>query len=337
MKIHELQFEYPEDLVATKPMRPSRILTVQKDRFKEVLWFDFLKQIPYGDLLIVNNTKVMKRRVFSGNLEILFLHPSKENPYEWQVLFPSKKFNVGDVIELPMGKRMVLKQKGRPQIVETDAILDDHFFEQTAEIPLPPYIQKARGERRNLAEDHTWYQTHWAKKPGSFAAPTASLHFSQRDFNELRERGVEIHELTLHVGLGTFLPVTTEDLNDHEMHEEYVEIPFATWQAIERAHFEGRKVWVLGTTCARALESMALNKLTETAEGYSGFTDILILPGHEWKVVDRLMTNFHLPESTLLALVAAFSNIDIVKKAYKFAIDQRFRLFSYGDLSVWYK
>ena len=226
-------------------------------------------------------------------------------------------------------------QKGRPQIVEASEALDEKYFDQVAELPLPPYIQKARGERHTVQADESWYQTHWAQKPGSFAAPTASLHFSIEDFAALRKRGVKILELTLHVGLGTFLPVTAEDLDQHDMHAEYVEIPKETWEQIQKAKTEGKKIWSLGTTATRALESAGAGLLNENANGLHGLTRILIQPGFQWKVVDRLLTNFHQPESTLLALVAGFSDLNTVKSVYQYAISKHFRLFSYGDLSVW--
>jgi S-adenosylmethionine:tRNA ribosyltransferase-isomerase len=335
MKISDLQYEYPENLVATQPQRPSRVLWIENQRPAEIPWSELLRKIPAGDVLVVNNTKVLKRRVFAGDLEILFLGRLSGAHEHWEVLFPSKKFKLGDQIALPMGPRMTLKQKGRPQIVEISEALNEEYFEKVAELPLPPYIQKARAERHTVEADESWYQTHWASAPGSFAAPTASLHFSPQDFQILRDRGVQILELTLHVGLGTFLPVTAEDLDQHDMHAEWAEIPRATWGAIQNAKVEGRKVWSLGTTATRALESAASGVLNEGEMGLQGLTQILIQPGYSWKVVDRLLTNFHQPESTLLALVAGFSDLNTVKSVYQYAISRDFRLFSYGDLSVW--
>lgn len=341
MKISDLQFDYPEHLVATQPQRPSRVLMVENGSPKEISLQDLLRVIPAGDLLIINNTKVLKRRVFADDLEILFLGRlaavDSSAPENWQVLFPSKKYKIGDEIDLPLGRKIKLVQKGRPQIVQSSEPLTEDYFEKVAELPLPPYIQKARGERHTVDADESWYQTHWAKKPGSFAAPTASLHFQPEDFSTLQQRGVEIHELTLHVGLGTFLPVTAEDLDQHQMHSEWVEIPRSTWAAVRKAQAEGRKIWSLGTTATRALESAGQGILKETETGLQGFTDILIQPGYQWHVVDRLLTNFHQPESTLLALVAGFSDLNTVKSVYQYAISHSFRLFSYGDLSVWLK
>jgi S-adenosylmethionine:tRNA ribosyltransferase-isomerase len=337
VKISDLRFEYPQDLVATQPARPSRVLWVQNEKFSEISIPQLMDRIPSGDVLVLNNTKVLKRRVFADPLEILFLGKLNQPGEFWEVLFPSKKYSLGDVIELPLGVKMTLRQKGRPQIVEVDRSLDENYFEKVAELPLPPYIQKARGERHTVEADQTWYQTAWASNPGSFAAPTASLHFSQNDLQKLRDKAVHIVELTLHVGLGTFLPVTAEDLNDHDMHSEWVSIRHSSWQTIQKVRKDGGKVWSLGTTSTRALESAGSGLLKEGTEGLQGLTKLLIQPGYEWKVVDRLLTNFHQPESTLLALVAGFCNLNTVKSAYEYAISHRFRLFSYGDLSVWIK
>jgi S-adenosylmethionine:tRNA ribosyltransferase-isomerase len=333
MKLSDLRFEYPEELVATEPMRPSRVLWVEQGSTREVAFAEVLSKIPAGDLLIVNNTRVLKRRLFAKladgtELEILFL--SQKTPLRWEVLFPSKKYAVGAVIVLPEGRRMTLVQKGRPQLVELDQEVNEDYFARHAELPLPPYIQKARGERHNQRADDRWYQTAWAKNDGSFAAPTASLHFSAEDIENLKDRGVIVLEVTLHVGLGTFLPVMAEDLDQHEMHSEYFEIAESDWQKILTAKNHGRKIWALGTTAVRALESAARGQK-------SGFTKILLQEGSEFKVVDRLLTNFHQPESTLLALVAGFVGLRVVQEAYGEAIQRKFRLFSYGDLSVWIK
>lgn len=339
MKVTDLDFAYPESLVATEPKYPSRVLQVDLHKEglpQEISLQQLLEQIPAGDLLVVNNTKVLKRRVFAGELEILFL--SQKNETSWEVLFPSRKYRLGDNILLPGGVTMTLVQKGRPQHVELSERVGEDYFQTWGELPLPPYIQKARAQRHTVSEDESWYQTKWAQKPGSFAAPTASLHFQETEMNFLKSRGVEILEVTLHVGLGTFLPVTAEDLDQHEMHEEYAEIPAGVWDRLLRSRGEGYKVWALGTTATRALESAAAGLLERDVEGnLKGFTKILIQPPYQFQVVDRLLTNFHQPQSTLLALVSAFAGLEKVKACYQWAIARNFRLFSYGDLSVWLK
>ncbi len=330
MKLSDLHFSYPEELVATEPVKPSRVLWVHGSEMQEISLSQLLHRIPPGDALVINNTKVLKRRIFVGDLEILFLSSQGQQGLEWQVLFPSKKFSVGDIIDLPRGVKMTLLSKGRPQTVKVEPALTEEYFEEVAELPLPPYIQKARGKRHTVSQDESWYQTDWAQKAGSFAAPTASLHFSKADIEYLQRRGVKICEVTLHVGLGTFLPVSVEDLDQHEMHEEYFEVAAETWREIQNVKAGGQKIWALGTTAARTLESVSGQRLW-------GTTRLLIQPGFQWKIVDCLMTNFHQPESTLLALVAGFSDLATLKAAYQFAIGRKFRLFSYGDLSVWTK
>ncbi len=335
MKLADLDFSYPEELIATAPQRPSRVMWVQgQDEPQEITFQDLMARIPSGDILVVNNTRVLKRRVFAGEVEILFL--KQTNAQEWEVLFPSKKYKIGSVLELPLGLSMTLLEKGRPQKVRLSEPVGEDYFQKVAELPLPPYIQKAREQRHTVEADESWYQTAWAKTPGSFAAPTASLHFSHKDMEELKARGVRVAEVTLHVGLGTFLPVTAEDLNDHDMHEECVEVSAATWALIQETKTKGGHVWALGTTTTRSLESVGLGLLPGSAQtGFQGFTKLLIQPGYQFKVVDRLLTNFHQPQSTLLALVAGFSSLERVKACYQWAIERKFRLFSYGDLTCW--
>lgn len=337
MKITDLDYSYPEELIATSPVRPSRVMWVPKNESEmpsEISIQELLSRFEKGDALVVNNTRVLKRRVFSGDVEILFL--KQLNATDWEVLFPSKKFKIGQALPLPLDIEMTLVQKGRPQVVRLSQEVNEDYFQKVAELPLPPYIQKARDQRHTVEADESWYQTAWNKTPGSFAAPTASLHFTADDIQSLCDRGVQVLEVTLHVGLGTFLPVTAEDLNDHDMHEEYVEVSGLTWQAIQKTHQAGKLVWSLGTTTTRSLESVAAGLLKGSeSEGFQGFSKLLIQPGFEFKVVDRLLTNFHQPESTLLALVSGFSSLARVKACYQWAIERKFRLFSYGDLSAW--
>lgn len=330
MKLSDLKYDYPEELVATEPKRPSRVMWVQDDQPSEISLSNLIEKIPKGDVFVINNTKVLKRRVFAENeTEVLFLDQVNSN--HWTVLFPSKKLKIGDELKLPNGFVMTFVEKGRPQLVKVTPSIAEKDFATMAELPLPPYIQKARGERHNVSADESWYQTAWAHKPGSMAAPTASLHFSKQDIESLRAKGVKIIELTLHVGLGTFLPVSAEDLDNHEMHSENYEISESSWNEILKSKKEGRKVWSLGTTSTRVLESVARTGIL------FGSTDILLQEGSEFKIVDRVLTNFHQPESTLLALVSGFTNLETVKKCYAWAIDRKFKLFSYGDLSVWIK
>jgi S-adenosylmethionine:tRNA ribosyltransferase-isomerase len=334
VKLSDLRYEYPESLVATLPQKDFRILSKAPDRAPEE-WSRnrLLESFQPGDLLIINDTKVEKRRVFSGEIEIVFIEELAAN--RWSVLFPAKKMKLGGVLPLPGGIEARLVEKGLPQVLETSQAVTAAYFEAHGEPALPPYIQKARGRRHAEHEDARWYQTDWAREAGSVAAPTASLHFTSEDFHRLRRRGVHVEALTLHVGLGTFLPVKTEDLRDHRMHSEKVAIPKPLIKKIQEAQAKGAKISALGTTVCRSLESWALGLLNEGENDLSGETRLFIMPGFEFRVVDRLLTNFHQPESTLLALVAGFAGLDEVKAAYDWAVERKFRLFSYGDLSVW--
>ncbi len=330
-EILDLIYDYPESLVATSPQRPPRVAWIDGTApAQEISLQALLEKIPAGDVLVVNDTRVLKRRVFAEGLEILFLN-QLENPLEWEVLFPSRDLKVGAEVTLPLGRKFTLLAKGRPQKIQTNEILDESFFDEVAELPLPPYIQKARGERHNVQEDVSWYQTAWAEKPGSLAAPTASLHFSENDIAVLKKRGVQVETLTLHVGLGTFLPLTDVAFEKGVLHKEPVSISSKTWENLKKAKTEGRKIWALGTTVTRSLESAALGM------GLSFETDLFIRPGFQFKMVDVLMTNFHQPGSSLLSLVMAFAEAEKVKQTYAWAIQKEFKLFSYGDFSVWKK
>ncbi len=366
----DLKFDYPEDLVATEPARPTRVLYVEQP-LAEISISQLLQKFSPGDALVINDTQVLRRRLFANSpntsakstknasdakpFEIVFLQPLSDSSLQnlnlldvnfpnpenapptqyWQVLFPCQKMKVGESLELPGGLRMDLVSKGLPQVVKVHGELDFAYFQEFGELPLPPYIQRARGERHNRQLDDKWYQSAWGVSPGSLAAPTASLHFSAEDLETLRSRGVKVLPLTLHVGLGTFLPLQSEDLAGHEMHSEFIEIPKSTAFALEEVRRNKKKIWALGTTATRSLESLAAGLLTETPSAFVGESKLFIYPPYQFHYVDRLLTNFHQPESTLLALVFAFAGADQVRTAYQFAIAQRMRLFSYGDLSVW--
>lgn len=344
MRTESLDFPYPDHLIAAD--RPaaeshaSRVMWVESGEPRELVGgiSALLEAIPVGDCLVINDTRVVKRRLFTLNteLEILFLAPLDSDARRWRVLCPSSRWRDGVVQTLPDGVGLKLVERGRTQVVESDQSLRDDYFETFGELPLPPYIQKARAERHQRQTDELHYQTQWAEKQGSLAAPTASLHFTGEDLKKLEARGVRVLRITLHVGLGTFLPVTVDDLNEHVMHSESVVISPEVWRELSTVRAAGGSVWAMGTTVARALESAACARLPGTAEtGFVGETDLLIQPGFQWRVVDRLLTNFHQPRSTLLALVASFAGLEIVKDAYAWAIAREFRLFSYGDLSVW--
>jgi S-adenosylmethionine:tRNA ribosyltransferase-isomerase len=380
MHIKDLEFIYPDELVALEPSYPHRVMLVERGEPKELSWSELLSLIPQGDLLVINDTEVVKRRVFAETgEEILFLCRGVEtqrawetkwdglegcqhsalslqagslcgsglltaNTSEaevgasklWQVLFTARKLKLGDRLQLPDGVEMCLLEKGLPQLVGLNRPIGEAYFDRYGELPLPPYIQKARKLRHNRPDDARWYQTAWARQKGSYAAPTASLHFSSEDLKLLKTKGVEVATLTLHVGLGTFLPVRSEQLKDHDMHSEEVSISAHTLHTIKQVRARGGRVWALGTTVVRALEAWARGHFQEqVGGGVGGETALLLQPGESFYIVDRLMTNFHQPCSTLLALVTAFAGLKEVHQSYAWAVEHRFRLFSYGDLSVW--
>ncbi|MEK7356558.1 MAG: tRNA preQ1(34) S-adenosylmethionine ribosyltransferase-isomerase QueA, partial [Bdellovibrionota bacterium] len=333
MRTESLDFPYPDDLVATERAPTSRVMYVESAEPRELGGLDeILAKFQKGDVLVLNDTRVLNRRVFAeSELEILFIAPLDEARTRWSVLCPATRWKNGVDQKLPCGVMLKLVERGRPQTVEASRSLDETYFDEAGELPLPPYIQKARGTRHNRSEDKTAYQTQWARNAGSLAAPTASLHFSTEQLDALRERGVSVQFLTLHVGLGTFLPVTVDSLDEHVMHAEAAHITGETWAAIQTAKASGDRVWALGTTVTRALESAAQGLLKPLPNGgFAGETRLFIRPGFEYQVVDVLMTNFHQPRSTLLALVSAFAGLETVKRCYEWAIARKFRLFSYG-------
>lgn len=338
MKTRDLDFSYPDDLIATSPQKVSRVMWVdlaQNRPPEETTVTQLASRMKANDVFVINETRVLKARVSTlSGLEILFVKDLGGGC--WEVLCPARRWsNTGET--LPCGTPIELVQSGLPQKVRTTAPIDFSYFEKYGDLPLPPYIQQKRGERKSRERDVQDYQTAWAKVAGSLAAPTASFHFKAADIDRIKARGLDVAPICLHVGLGTFLPVHSEDLDQHQMHSEFVSIPFSTVQKIKQAQENGGRVWALGTTVTRALEAWGQGLLPETPEGFVGETDIFIKPGYEFKVVNVLMTNFHQPQSTLLALVAAFSDLDTVLSCYRWAIEREFRLFSYGDLSVWTK
>lgn len=343
MKTSEFDFSYPEELVAIERPPQSRAMVVEinacgASQPRELVDArQALDLLEPGDVLVINDSKVVPRRVFSSQgLEILFLRALNESGLSWEVLCPASRWHGSVDQTLPEGVSATLVARGRPQTVRVSIPIDENYFQRVGELPLPPYIQKARGERGNRASDQAQYQSAWAERAGSLAAPTASLHFSNEDLARATRRGVEVARLTLHVGLGTFLPVASEDLDQHVMHAEWVEISAEVWRTVTNAKRTGRKIFALGTTVTRALEAAADGKIAARDDGgFLGETALFITPGYRFQVVDGLLTNFHQPRSTLVALVAAFAGLEAVKQSYAWAIERRFRLFSYGDLSAW--
>jgi S-adenosylmethionine:tRNA ribosyltransferase-isomerase len=305
-------------------------------RMEDRTFEDLPGLISAGDVLVVNETRVFParlrgRRPGGGEAEVLLLHPSGHQPRSWIALVrPGAKLRPGRVIEVgaELAVEILDTIAGGERLVRliTDLPVEE-ALDRYGEVPLPPYVR-----RKATAEDRERYQTVYARSSGSVAAPTAGLHFTPELLRRIEERRVAISKLVLHVGVGTFRPVEEDDPALHRMHREWYEVPEEAVATIERARSGGGAVWAVGTTTVRTLESIA------TEEGRlragSGWTDIFIRPPYAFRAVDRLVTNFHLPRSTLLMLVAAFAGYDLLQEAYRQAIAREYRFYSYGDAMV---
>lgn len=292
-----------------------------------------------GDCLVLNNTKVLAARFYAqkttgGQLEGLFL--AEEQPGQWQVLLKNaRKINSGDTIELldrhlkPYCKVTATKSEGLGQwmLEPTEPVDAMAALEQIGFAPLPPYIKRTK-EDTHPEEDLDRYQTVYAERAGAVAAPTAGLHFDGPMLDQIQQMGVRLAYVTLHVGIGTFRPVQTETLDEHPMHEERYEISEEVAAIINETAQAGGRIIAVGTTSVRTLESVAKNRAVHAEQGK---TRLFIQPGYEFQIVDAIITNFHLPKSTLMALVGAFAGMEYTMQAYRHAIEQRYRFYSYGD------
>ena len=334
LKTSDFYYDLPEELIAQTPVEPrdsSRLLvfdrkndSVSHKNFRDI--YDLLNK---GDLLVINTTKVYPARIFAytvngGKVEILLL--KRINLTDWEVLVkPGKKCREGVVLTIneELSVEIVSRTEEGGRIVRFifDGVFED-ILSRVGEMPLPPYI-------REKLKDQSRYQTVYCKKEGSAAAPTAGLHFTKELIEKLKNKGVEFAEVNLNVGLGTFRPVKSEDLSGHKMHTEYFEIDEKNAEIINRAKIEGRRVIAVGTTSVRTLESAANED--GTVKAMSGDTNIFIYPPYKFKVVDSLITNFHLPESTLIMLVSALSTRERILEIYKIAVQEKYRFFSFGD------
>lgn len=336
MKTSDFDYELPEELIAQHPAAQrdhSRLLVMDKytGAVEHRVFRDIVNYLHAGDVLVLNNTKVIPARIFgvkeggTAKIEVLLLKRDDDLPNTWEVLVhPGKRAKVGTVIDFGEGRLkgevIANTSAGRKVTFHFDGIFEE-ILEELGIMPLPPYIHEQ-------LEDQNRYQTVYAKVDGSAAAPTAGLHFTTELLETLRQNGIEIEEVLLHVGLGTFKPVSEEDIEDHEMHSEYYEISQETADRINKAKAEGRRIISVGTTSTRALESAAKDGRLQAG---SGWTNIFIYPGYKWQIIDGLITNFHLPKSTLMMLVSALSTREHILAAYKEAVAQRYRFFSFGD------
>ena len=339
MRVADFSFNLPEELIARYPKEKrtsSRLMTLDGNSgsIKDAEFTDILSQINAGDLLVFNNTRVIPARMFGqkesgGKVEVLV-----------ERLLDDKRFlaHIRASKSPKQGTKIVLENKINATMVgrhdalfELEIHSDDNILqvlENIGHMPLPPYI-----DRPDEESDKERYQTVYNEKPGAVAAPTAGLHFDEDILEKLTEKGVHFAFVTLHVGAGTFQPVRVEEIADHIMHAEYVEVPQKVVDQITATKAAGKRVVAVGTTSVRSLESAAKMSIKQgqPLQAFYGDTDIFITPGYEFELVDALLTNFHLSESTLLMLVSAFAGYDNIISAYQHAVDEKYRFFSYGD------
>lgn len=341
MKLDDFDFDLPEGLIATRPARPrthARLLVAEGDRITDAHVYDLIDIFRPGDRLILNNTKVIPARLIGhrdrgesrAKIEITLMEPA---PQGWRALAkPLRKLEVGETVTFGAGLSATVTEKGATDLRLDFNLTGEDFDAALAEagaMPLPPYIAAKRAPD---AQDATDYQTVFARHAGAVAAPTASLHFDEALLRALAAKGVDFTEVTLHVGAGTFLPVKVDDVTTHKMHSEWGRITAGAAAEINATRAAGGRIIPVGTTALRLIESAA------TGEGrvaeWEGPTDIFIYPGFRFRVTDALMTNFHLPKSTLMMLVSALMGEDRIRRIYAHAIATGYRFFSYGDSSL---
>ena len=337
MNTADFDFDLPEELIAQTPLEKrdaSRLLVVDKETgvFSDQHFDQIIDQLQPGDALVMNNTRVLPARLYGikpetgGHVELLLLKNTQGD--DWEVLAkPAKRLRVGAQISFGDGRLTAtvveeLEHGGRIVRFDYEGIFLE-VLESLGEMPLPPYIHEKLADRER-------YQTVYAKENGSAAAPTAGLHFTEELLEQIAAKGVKLVYLTLHVGLGTFRPVSVDSLDDHEMHSEFYSLSEEAAQTLRQVKANGGRVIAVGTTSIRTLETIG-SKFQGQIQADSGWTNIFIKPGYDWKVVDAFSTNFHLPKSTLVMLVSAFAGRSLTLKAYEHAIAERYRFFSFGD------
>lgn len=336
MELSDFDFYLPQELIAQHPVEPrdsSRLMVVNHTscEIEHHIFHELPELLQPGDVLVVNNTRVIPARLIGekegtgAHIECLLLKRVERDI--WEVLIkPGKRLKEGQRVSFGGGKLLGELLEILPDGNRKIRFLYEGIFEavldELGSMPLPPYItEKLENKER--------YQTVYAKENGSAAAPTAGLHFTRELMEQLRDKGIEIVEILLHVGLGTFRPVKVEKIEEHEMHSEYYRVSPEAAERINRAKKEGRRVIAVGTTASRTLESVGLeNGLIQAGDGW---TDIFIYPGYTFKVVDALITNFHFPKSTLVMLVSALAGRELIMKAYETAVEERYRFYSFGD------
>ncbi len=338
MKTSDFYYDLPEELIAQTPVEPrdsSRLLTMDRTsgKIEHKHFYDILDFLKEGDCLIANDSRVLPARIYGikqptgARVEFLLLHQVENN--QWETLCkPGKKATAGTEFVFGDGilkaKVVEVKDDGN-RVVEFEYPNDENIYsalDKVGKMPLPPYITEE-------LQDQERYQTVYSNEIGSAAAPTAGLHFTKELMEKIKAKGIKIGYVTLHVGLGTFRPVKVDDVKNHKMHSEHYEVPQETADLIKETKKNGGRIIAVGTTSCRTLESVA--KEYGEVKACDGFTEIFIYPSFEFNVLDGLITNFHLPESTLIMLVSAFAGYDNTLNAYRIAVDEKYRFFSFGD------
>ncbi|OIN86982.1 MAG: tRNA preQ1(34) S-adenosylmethionine ribosyltransferase-isomerase QueA [Alphaproteobacteria bacterium CG1_02_46_17] len=337
MRVEEFDFNLPENLIALRPINPkhhARQLVVNHGEFSEQRVWDFPDHLTSKDLIVFNDTKVIPSYLFAKRGDMITevnLH-KRVSAISWLAFAKkTKRMNVGDVLSFGDGRlsAVVAEKHDGGEILlnfDVDSGTVEHLLAEVGLMPLPPYIASKRDVDDEDIKD---YQTMFARRDGAVAAPTASLHFTPELMQKIADLGIRTAHVTLHVGAGTFLPVKVDDTKDHKMHSEWGEVSLDVAKIINETHVNGGRVVAVGTTVLRILESACHHD--GHMQYYSGDTSIFITPGYQFKCVDILMSNFHLPKSTLFMLVSAFCGFDTMKKAYQHAINHEFRFYSYGD------
>ena len=337
MKLSEFDYSLPKELIAQYPLKEREecrlmVLDRQSQKLSHKIFKDISEYFQEGDCLVLNNTKVIPARLFGkrrtgGRVELFLLE--KKNPVCEALVKPSARLKEGERIKLESDDEVeILGRASVGRLVRFLRPLDE-VLKDAGHVPLPPYI-----DRMDEESDRYDYQTAYAREEGATASPTAGLHFTNGLLDEIAKRGVRIAYVTLHTNYGTFAPIKTEEIEMHRMHKEEFILPDETARAIDDTKRQGKKVFAVGTTTSRVLEHCA-ETIRSRAEGQSsrisGYTDLFIYPGYKFKIVDHIVTNFHLPKSTLMLLISAFCGKEFMFAAYREAIEKRYRFFSYGD------
>lgn len=333
MKLSDFDFDLPKERIALRPARPrdaARLLEVRPEGLADRTVRDLPALLAPGDLMVFNDTRVIPARLSGtrGAAKVEATLHMRLDPLTWAAFArPAKKFRLNDVIDFSgLAATVIARREGGEVVLRFDALDLDAALSEHGVMPLPPYIA---GQRAPDAADLEDYQTIYGRRAGAVAAPTAGLHFTERLLAQLKDAGIGLARVTLHVGAGTFLPVKSETVAEHKMHAEWGEIALETAEALNAVRAAGGRIVAVGTTSLRLLESAA--DAGGRIRPISGETDIFITPGYRFKGVDLLMTNFHLPKSTLFMLVSAFSGLRRMRAAYSHAVTQRYRFYSYGD------